>query len=163
FSISRVFARFTSYIGNPEKTILGTGFWFTYESKHYFCTNKHIVNPAMKLGVDKGYALQELSVELHASNGEIFLTSVTEKFPLSLARIKEHPTADVALVGWRYSEPKIGSCAFIPFPEECIATSAFFVESLHAMDIASFIGFPGSSGGEWWDVGNRMPIARIAH
>lgn len=161
-AVSRVIVKFECAVGNAPKTAQGTGFWIRHNAKYFFVTNKHVVDPTMILGKATTYGLASLHVELHLVAGEN-VTAAVAPIPIEVATVKTHATADVAIVSWPLGEPKLGPCAFISFQSDLLADSDFFKNSLHPMDIASFIGYPGKDSKDWWDTGNNFPIGRIAH
>jgi hypothetical protein len=174
FAVTRVRAEFTDRIGNAFPPVLGTGFFLETADAHtVLVTNRHNIDPRMSFGVDTAYRLTRLEVELRAvtptsepiRDAAEVAGPQTRFFELGQlgATVFSSSDADCALVAdpvWVRREKPYAAMAL--FKEDNLADEAHFREHVHAMDAASFLGFPGSRGRTWWDEQWRLPIVRPA-
>ena len=163
-AVCRVLVTFRDRIGNG-KEISGTGFWVNDGDSNYFVTNRHNVDPTLKLGNETPFKLESMRIQLRQQESPgkwlpaIFLVSVT-----NLAEsLKCHSSADVAVLkdpSLDSDDPLVGHSTF---NIEELADDQFLAESIGPMDAASFIGFPGQDGRVWWDQQWHFPISRTVH
>ena len=160
--VTRIKVTFRDDIGNGEP-ISGTGFWIEVNNTRYFVTNRHNVDPTLKLGASTKYRLEGLQIQLRKGTQGI-LVPITEFTPVeNFKDFKLHNEADVAVL----KEPRFNNATseflITAFGKDEIAELAFFSQGLQPMDIASFIGFPGLNGKQWWDERWQFPIARTVN
>jgi hypothetical protein len=174
FAVTRVRAEFTDSIGNAFPPVLGTGFFLeTAEARTVLVTNRHNIDPRMSLGAETGYRLTRLEVELRAvtATSEPIRDAAEVAGPETRffevgqlgATVFLSSDADCALVVdpvWVRREEPYAAMAL--FKEDDLADEAHFREHVRVMDAASFLGFPGSRGRNWWDEQWRLPIVRPA-
>ncbi len=162
FHVNQIEVTFVDDIGN-SRTILGTGFWVDKEGVHYFVTNAHNIEPGMKLGRDTKYQLSKFKIFLRRKiYGEWF--PVTSACDIVIDdSLKKHLRADVAVI----RSPKFinmpEGMAYTCFNFSDLAGSQWIEENLNAMDVASFIGFPGKAGVPWYDEHWNLAIARTVN
>lgn len=173
FAVTRIRAQFADPIGN-EETAVGTAFFLETSDGHkVLVTNRHNLDPRLTLGAKTSHRLTRLDVELRAlapSSGPIadaidVARADTRFFQLTelATRVFASAAADCAFVAdpvWPDREEPYGG--FPLFKESELADDAYFRGQLRVMDVASFIGFPGSAGRHWWDEDWRLPIVRPA-
>ena len=78
----------------------------------------------------------------------------------NLNEIRFASQGDVMTIVPRFTEPAVGVEPHT-MQRDALADDAFLQNSVEPMDFASFIGFPGASGVEWWDQLSNSPIARM--
>lgn len=160
-AVCRLKVYFTDDIGN-SKEIVGTGFWVKNGETPFFVTNKHNVDPKLKLGENTELKLNRLEIQLRRQIGDKLLPPVSFFSVENITQaLRIHPTADVAIL----LNPSIVASGFgfnwFSVPE--IATAEYLSNSVAAMDIASFIGYPGLSGKPWWDEQWQVAVARVVN
>jgi hypothetical protein len=164
FSVVRMKSEFRDPVGN-RKSISGTGFWLANDGARVFVTNRHNVDPRLVLGAKTALELEKVQIRFRRYDpsgplNELGWFEVTDVG----ACLVSHATADVAVL----REP-----SFTDMPSDFhggraipvtdIADMNFFRDSLRLFDLASFVGFPGGGGAEWWDTGRELPIARACY
>ena len=163
-AVSRIKVHFRDDIGNP-KVIFGTGFWVRNEKDDYFVTNRHNLDPTLKLGTETKFRVEKVYLQLRAQNPpgnwrpETSFVAV-ENFDRCL---RLHSSADVAVLRnplLPSDNPLLGHSTF---NLEELGTQQFLRESINPMDVASFVGFSGKDGNEWWDKKWVLPISRTVH
>jgi hypothetical protein len=174
FAVTRIRAGFVDRIGNLFPPVVGTGFFLrTHDGHTVLVTNRHNLDPRLKLGAATSYRLARLEVELRAvaPTVEPILDAAEVAGPdTRFFRVGELATsvfasldADCALVAdplWLEREEPYAAMAL--FAEDNLADERHFREHVRAMDAASFVGFPGRGGRHWWDEQWRLPIVRPA-
>lgn len=71
-------------------------------------------------------------------------------------------SSDAAIIRDPIFSDDLGSYKFgKQIKKEDLADSSFFKDKVAMMDIASFIGFPGTGDSIWWDDQFNFPIARV--
>lgn len=162
FHVNQMEVTFADDIGN-HRTILGTGFWVDKDGVHYFVTNAHNVEPRMKLGANTKMRLSRIRILLRK---QISGSWVPDTFPCEVViddTLKMHPTADVAVImNPRFIVVPQG-LAHSCFKFSDLAGAKWIEENLNAMDIASFIGFPGKYRQPWYDELWNLAIARTVN
>lgn len=162
--MSRIQVTFRDDIGNL-KTIAGTGFWVKNGDDEYFVTNRHNVDPTLKLGAETKFSVERIGIQLRVQNPpgnwrpEVSFVTVAN----GNESLKLHPSADVAVVhnpSLSSNNPLLGHSTF-NFVE--LATDDFIKNSVNPMDVASFVGFAGKDGKDWSDKKWNLPISRTAH
>jgi hypothetical protein len=161
FSIAQIEVCFLSDIGNPEVIIAGTGFFVrTREGMPIFLTNRHNVDPTLKLCKD--YALGSAKVRLRRRLSDQF-TSETRFFAIDLhaTRLLSAPSADIAaFVSPNFSEKPDDFSFYSINLWNNFADQGFFENKAELMDWVSFLGYPGTRRSKWWDTEWNTPIAR---
>jgi len=160
-AVSRILVDFRDDLGN-RKTISGTGFWLVERYATYFITNRHCVDPTLGLGPSTSYRIEALRVLLREQEGvDRWLPNTEFALVDNLATcLNCHPSADVAVL----KQPEYSSMfGHSYFSIEELATEEFLSEVMHPMDVASFFGYPGQDGSEWWDTEWNVAIARTAY
>ena len=147
-AVCRVLVTFRDGIGNG-KEISGTGFWVKDGDNNYFVTNRHNVDPTLKLGNDTPFKLEGMRLQLRQQESPgkwlpaIFLVPVT-----NLAEsLQCHSSSDVAALKNPSLQPDDPLVGHSTFTIEELADDDFLAESIGPMDAASFIGLPGPAGG----------------
>jgi hypothetical protein len=163
-AVCRMLVDFRDDIGN-SKTISGTGFWVRSREKDCFVTNRHNVDPAMKLGPTTKFRLEKVSLQLRLQ-----ITPGNWRPDTCFAGVENlqsclrlHASADVAALvnpSLLTENPMMGHSTFTL---DELGTREFLMESVNPMDVASFVGFPGRDGKAWWDKKWNLPISRTAH
>ncbi|MBY0463097.1 MAG: serine protease [Alphaproteobacteria bacterium] len=164
FSVVRINAKFThKEFKDQIKSIVGTGFWLEVDGKQIFVTNKHNVDPSLKLGGGTPYELTHFEIELRQRVPPNQFLPTTHFFEVNNLKhcLIAHPTADCAI----FLQPQFKNPAsdFSPFcmriglaeGEKLFAESDFNGLSDLATQ-ASFIGFPMG----WHDTAWNLPIVR---
>ncbi len=160
-SVCRIRVTFRDDLGNA-KAITGTGFWIAMRPHRWFVTNRHNVDPKMK-APHSTIQLEKVEIQLRRQDATGLLTSEVDFFGVqNLDCLKQHPTADAAV----FVNPSLHSPGYtygtLDLVTE-IGDEPFITRSVRAMDVASFIGFPGASGKPWWDEQWELPIARVVN
>lgn len=160
-AVCRLKAHFADDIGN-SKQVVGTGFWVKDGENPFFVTNKHNIDPTLKLGNNTPFKLSRLEIQLRRQIGNKLLPQVSFFTVSNVTQaLRIHPTADVAILfNPSVKTPDFG---FNWFSVHELASTEFLSNSVAAMDIASFIGYPGLSGKQWWDEQWQLAIARVAN
>lgn len=166
-SIIQVACVFSCDIGNNPISITGTGF-FIWNAKGtlLFITNKHNLDPTLKLGENTSYKLSKISLLLRKQLGISEISLETKWFELtSPHKIKHSPLADVSAIygfdvvnSMEVKEYNIDAFAFSNLADE-----DFINTNVSMMDMASFVGFPGHFSSNWWDEDGNFPIARTGN
>lgn len=90
-----------------------------------------------------------------------------ETFFVSVANLDKcvhcHELADVAVLENPALPTPHPVVSHSTFTLEELATEQFLTESVGPMDVASFIGFPGRNGKQWWDQRWDLGIARTVN
>ena len=163
-AVARVLIEFRDDLGNL-KSISGTGFWILDRNDRFFVTNRHNVDPTLKLGPDTPFRLRAIKLQMRTQvtptswgPGTTFVDVVNTDKALTL-----HTNADVAVL----KNPLLALSGNFTqnsgFPLDQVADEAFLSELVDPMDVTSFIGFPGKDGKPWWDVRWQFPIARTVN
>lgn len=162
--VSRIRVLFRDDIGNA-KTVTGTGFWLKHEGERVFVTNKHNVDPTLKLGSSITYVLESCDIELRLFSGQN-PQSATKYFSVDIVCTPPvlSADADVAL----FVAPKFTTtCGAYRsgdvISSDDLADAKFFVEKLALMDQASFIGYAGNTQSQWWDQQWTLGVARTVN
>jgi hypothetical protein len=161
YCIAQIKTTFVNDVGN-RRTGTGTGFFLrTTRGESVFITNRHNLDPALKLG--SGWTLAETSIRLRRLGDQGEPLAETRFYTVDLAGTKllHAVKADVSIViAPRFVEPledygnkTLGRAALAS--DELVQTKAAL------MDFVSFIGFPGSGSEQWWDQRTNTPIARL--
>jgi hypothetical protein len=160
-AVCRLRITFHDGIGN-QKTILGTGFWCKLDQGNALVTNKHNLDPRLKLGDDTVFLLSRVEVQLRRMVGaQLFPETAFFEVQNVNDVVRLHAAADVAaLLNPTFDAEGFG---FNWFSLPDIADQNYLANSASAMDIASFIGFPGLNGNQWWDEQWQTPIARVSN
>jgi hypothetical protein len=160
-AVCRLKVHFADDIGNT-KEVLGTGFWVKVGKVYAFVTNKHNIDPALKLGAATNFQLAKIEIQLRRKIGQTLFPTVSFFAVRDIERsLRIHPTADVAAL----FNPSIdvSGFGFNWFSVQELATQEFLSSSVSAMDIASFLGYPGLSGKHWWDEQWQLAVARVVN
>lgn len=163
-TVSRIVVDFRDDIGNLRQ-ITGTGFWIEVAENNYFVTNRHNLDPTLKLGEGTKFRLDAVQLQLRAQTKSRGL--LPESVFITVGNMDEslrcHPSSDVAVL----KNPSLPSDYLVithgSFSIGEIANSKFLEESVNPMDMASFIGFPGQDGNGWWDQRWELPISRTVN
>jgi len=160
-AVCRTLVDFRDGIGNL-KSISGTGFWVRNGENDCFVTNRHNVDPTLKLGEATRFRLErvrlQLRLQITPGNWRPDTSFVAVDNLETCLRL--HPSADVAVLNnpsLPSDNPLLGHSTF-NLGE--LGTQQFLLESVHPMDVASFVGFPGKDGKAWWDKKWNLPISR---
>ena len=94
---------FMDQLGNPKK-IFGTGFWVNSEENNFFITNKHNIDPTLKLGPNSSLKVDKVYLQMRRMIRSALL-SETKFFPIENfeTSLVSHPTSDVVA----FKNPKI--------------------------------------------------------
>ena len=163
FSVCRMKTTFKSKDGDIIPAS-GTGFWLEDEAKKpIFITNKHNIDPTLKIKNSTDLEVTSIKIELREQNGKD-VGAVTKFFTIkNRDNIYSSPDADVAII----KNPDFGEIGnFKCWPmgkTKDLATNEFFRDKVGIMDLASFIGYPGDSQSEWWDEDWNLGIARMVN
>ena len=162
FSITQLMAIFCDDLGNRRK-ILGTGFFLRSPADiPIFVTNKHNLDPALKLG--NKYILSDVQLLLRRRDGTQF-TSDTQfiSVDLSTSHIIHSAHADVsAIINPTFINQPSDYQFYTIKLKGSLADQNFFSTKVFLMDLVSFLGFPGTSSSRWWDLTWNVPVARLA-
>ena len=168
-AVTMLNVKFVTELGD-EKNITCTAFAIaTDTNRDVLVTNKHNLDPSLKLGVDTPYRLHSIQVLLRkrflALNGQYQWMGNTAFYPLpSIDHIIHSADADVSIIYGDYStEANVDDFGLPHIFQSEIATEDFFADKLKLMDVASFIGYPGKAGIPWWNTGINYPIARTVN
>lgn len=162
-AVSRVRMTFESPSGRPQLG-WGTGFWIrTDPGQPALVTNRHNMDPRL-LFDNEDLRLAKFEVELRRKEGKSFFPQTKFLQVTNLDATFHHRTADVSLLASPRFAEEDGDYGFPEIIRQSdLADQPFFADKVAAMDIASFIGFPGKRGRGWWDQLWNMPIARVAY
>ena len=164
-AIFQIRSEFTCDIGNKPISITGTGFFIRNDIETFlFITNRHNLDPTLKLGVDTTYKLSRISFCLRKQLDGMFSS---ETKWISLKRcdcIKNSMSADIsAIYNFELAESgNINEYQPSPFLFSELADKDYITRNVSMMDVASFVGFPGMKVG-WWDQEGNLPIARTVN
>jgi len=162
FAVSRVRAVFRDGVGNAV-TIMGTGFFLRSEAgTAIFVTNRHNLDPSLKLNTD--YSLASVGILLRRHDGTNFVAD-TQFFEVDLgaSRLLHAPDADVsAIVAPVFINQSQNFLYFTINRQRNVADQAFLESKVFLMDLVSFFGYPGTSNTQWWDTNWNAAIARSA-
>lgn len=162
FAITQVRLVFRDGIGNTRSP-LGTGFFLRTEAgTPIFVTNRHNLDPSLKLGSD--YSLISASILLRRHDGTKFFTATQfVDIDLSATQIIHSPHADVsALVAPSFIARPPEYQFYTISRQNNLADQTFFETKAFVMDLVSFLGYPGTASSQWWDLAWNTPIARLA-
>jgi hypothetical protein len=165
YGTSLIRVTFADDIGNV-KTITGTGFWLAFDSERpIFITNRHNLDPKMKLGSQTRFGIHKLEIMLRKVDRGVWQKE-TDFFEIHnpIQSIHLSPNADCAAIAnfsWEYRKSDF-MAGIVTMKSEEIADQNFFETKLKMMDHISFVGFPGPLNAPWWDTGRNLPIARSA-
>jgi hypothetical protein len=164
-AVCQVVVEFRDDIGNPPKVISGTGFWVQDKGSDYFITNRHNLDPTLKLGAGSPFRLASAQVQLRLQAPPGEWQASTKLFPVNNLEtcVRLHPSADVAALKNPSLTQGTSQFSHSTFTRDELATPQLFVSSVSPMDVASFIGFPGKDGAQWWDQSWNLPISRTVH
>lgn len=163
-AIFQISCEFSCDIGNPKKTILGTGFFIKKGDKPLFITNRHNIDPALKLGNETSYKLSKISICLRKKTvGEISLE--TKWFDLkNLDGVSRSLECDVSIIHKFIID---GGTDINEYQPDCFLLSELadehYIKKISLMDVASFVGFPGDGKNIWWDTDGNFPISRTVN
>jgi hypothetical protein len=160
YGITQIKSTFADEIGNP-RTGTGTGFFLRARSRaSVFITNRHNLDPALKIG--PGWSLAAASIRLRRfdDKGEPMEETKFVAIDLGATRQMQSSTADVSiLVAPKFVEPK--DYGWKTLDRSALATDDFLRTKPALMDFVSFVGFAGSGKEQWWDQRLNTPIARL--
>lgn len=165
YDVCRLRVMFVDNIGNP-KNISGTGFWLKHKGGKAFVTNKHNVDPALKLGADTLFSLHSLEIELRKFAPGKVPTSETKFVPIDMCKsiVQFSPHADaVVIFNPVYSSAPGEFRSAEVLSSKNLANVDFLSQKLAMMDMASFIGFAGNQTSQWWDQTWNLGIARTVN
>lgn len=162
----RIQTQFEDDLGNPIKLVSGSGFCVLHKKQVCFITNKHNLDPKLKLGENTSYKLKNVSIEYRIVINPQMLGSETAFCEINNfnSKIVFSEEADVAVIkidpiviinGRQYG------CKFLSVME--MANQDFLSRKVSPMDVASFIGFPGNPLTPWWDTKVNYGIARVVN
>ena len=136
-----------------------------HERERAFVTNKHNVDPTLKLGSFTTYLLESCDIEPKRFAGQN-PQSATKYFSVDITctPLVLSTDADVAL----FIAPKFTtSCgthrAGDVISSDDLADAQFFLDKLSLMDQASFIGYAENTQSKWWDQQWNLGIARTVN
>jgi hypothetical protein len=159
--VTRVRTHFEDSSGNA-KSFQGTGFWLRHGDHDLYVTNRHNVDHALRIGAESAYELRSVEIELRRNLGGK-PTPETQFFRLANdSCMRSSASADCTVfVGPSFADrdPSFAAQAAALSPNG-LADAAWLNDRIQMMDVASFVGFPGSIAGPWWDEGWNFPIAR---
>jgi len=140
-------------------------FWILDRNDRFFVTNRHNVDPALKLGRDTPFKLEGIKLQMRIQITPTSWGPGTSFVPVlnTGKALTVHPNADVAVLTNPLLELSGKFTQNSGFPLDQIADETFLSESVDPMDVASFIGFPGKDGKPWWDIRWEFPIARTVN
>lgn len=158
FCVTRVKVTFECPL-NGLKSIGGTGFCLKINNSIAFITNKHNIDPTLKLGKDTSYTLNKIEVELGKFvEGQRHRETAFYEISNLNSSLKIHQTADCAALidpTFKNMDPH-----FELFPlcieNEQLAGIRKFQEIKELALPGSFIGFPVN----WYDTHWNLPIVR---
>jgi hypothetical protein len=159
-AVCRVLVDFHDGIGNA-RTISGTGFWVRSGGNDCFVTNRHNLDPSIKLGATTQLRLKgvSLQVRLQSTPGNWRPDTCFVAVDNLEGSLKLHPSADVAALVNPSLRPDNAMIGHSTFNFEELGSRKFLMESVNPMDVASFVGFPGREGRPCWDKNwNLWPI-----
>ncbi len=153
--------------GLDSVVVRGTGFWMNNENRaSVFITNRHNLDAKLQYGEHTPFRPKTISIELRRRCGDTFFQK-TQWYEVAIPRPIIHETADAAiLVNPQMlidGKPTLADFGFYPILRTDIADQEFLINSVAPMNIASFVGFPGTSENEWSDRRWRAPIARTVN
>lgn len=166
-AVARIKTRFDDPLEvQPSVHMSGTGFWVKAQNGSLcFFTNKHNVDPTLKLGINTQHRLKAIQIELRDKSRDPFNTPSQFVDIVNISQsLINHETSDVSML----HNPQINSqLTYLSAPKHIdqylIADQEFLANSSLPMDVASFIGFPGTRGVGWWDQRTNLPISRSSN
>ena len=162
FSVTQLSVEICDDIGN-SRMIKGTGFWVQLRDRRIFVTNAHNIEPKMKLGADTKFRLNAAAIQMRVMEGDGASNHTWAFRVQDVDCISKHPTADVAIFDNPQFVDKQDVFTSFAFELSDIADQDFLEKRLQAMDVASFIGFPGKLGVAWYDEQWQLPVARTVN
>ncbi len=175
FGVARVRAHLSDGFADEKKTN-ATGFWFEtaaeYERKRIFVTNKHVVDPRL-VDPKTPFRLDRLSIALrsvqHLEGGGQSFGRETEYFDVAdleeslfVGEAAEAPDCAIVCDPTWHRDPVPFEQIPFGFQEFVADEQAFQRGDVELCDRVSFIGFPETRGGPWWDEATALPIVREA-
>lgn len=164
FTVCRLKCHFRDDIGNP-KLISGTGFWVKTTTDDLFITNRHNVDAKLGLGPDTKYKLEKLEIELRKTSEPDAYHKETKFFNFSIDDSIIYPSDKADVVAIK-SQARLEQCveySYKTFNYIDIADLTYLKNSVSLMDIASFIGYPGTTTSKWWDQEWNFGVARVVN
>lgn len=160
-SVVRIESTFEDGLNAPKSGSASAFFVLAKNGHTYLVTNKHNVDPALKLH-GSNHALTKLTMEVRRFESG-FAQAETEmvELPLDQQRLFHHDTADVSVYDTHDVPLPAGYMAPVWIGTDSLADEAIH-SHLQPMDFVSFVGFPGGNGAPWLDDKWRTPIARLA-
>ena len=164
FTVNRLRVTFIDESQN-EKPISGTGFWVKLNScREIFVTNKHNIDPTLKLGTNTKFRLNEVEIELRKKeNNKVFCNTKFFRVINAKDSIIVSSKADCAIIVSPKFENLESNYQIIStvIRQNDLADHNFLKEKTQIMDLASFIGFAGTNDAKYWDQKWNMPIASL--
>jgi len=164
FAVTRLKVRFEDGLNAPI-AISGTGFWIkSNRNKQLLITNKHNLDPKLKLGSATRYSLTHVEVQLRKIGLNQHFEE-TEFVPISNVAncIKFSSNADCAIIVEPQYVNRPVDYSHNNIMQNDIAEQSLLNDKVQMMDIASFVGFPGDNRTEWWDQRWNLPVARLVN
>src|SRR3990167_1910054 len=98
-AIFQISCEFSCDIGNPPKVIFGTGFFIKKNNKLFFVTNRHNVDPTLKLGNETTYKLSKVSLCLRKKQtGENISMEIKWIDLINTDGIKHSSDCDISII-----------------------------------------------------------------
>jgi hypothetical protein len=164
FAVNRLKVTFKDSSG-ATKMGTGTGFWLELNAeRRVFITNKHVVDPTVTFGPSTDFELETVELELRKRSDQTYYAETQffmVKEPKKSLLISEFADCAIIIPPNLHEFPRKFQPSMV-LTESDLADQKFFAEKVQIMDFTSFIGFPASTGGGWWDRSWNMPIARFA-
>lgn len=169
YAVAQIKTVFVDDVGNVAAGT-GTGFFLrTHSSKVVFVTNRHNLDPqlnpkALTFSASRTLHQVELMLRHHdpttrAPRSETCFVRVK----ISDNSIRHALAADVSVITEPVFEDKPSDYGFNTINVRELATDSELKDHASMADPVTFIGFPGSQGGEpWWDTERNLPIGRLA-
>ena len=162
FAVTRIRMVFRDDLGATVSPV-GTGFFLRSEAgTPIFVTNRHNLDPSLKL--TPKHLLISVSILLRRRDGERFMAETQfVDVDLTATRVLHSQRADVsALVAPVFIAQPPGYDFYTINRRGALADQAFLETKVFLMDLVSFLGYPGTSSTQWWDLTWNTAIARLA-
>lgn len=160
YGVVQIKTTFVDAIGN-RRTGIGTGFFLRAATQEaVFVTNRHNVDPGLKIGPD--WTLAEASVRLRRFHeGEPLEETQFFAVDLAATRLLHSKAADVSIFVAPKFADKLNGYGSKALGRAALASDELLQTKATLMDFVSFVGFAGSGKEQWWDQRWNTPIARL--
>lgn len=161
-TVSRISVKFSAF-GLEDISITGTGFWLqTKNNNIVFVTNKHMVDPKLKLSSETPYRISSLKLHMRHYDyiSSKYLATVDQiDIPLDKCHLTGSFYSDCSILEFKGKIIDDSKYGFAHINENMLATSEDFLNNIDVTNLLSFVGFPK----KWTDKQFDLPISRNSY